>query len=162
MIELVLASRSTGCGDCATVCPTHVFDLGAEGIPMIARQEDCQTCFMCELYCQADALFVGPDRQKAVPVDAEQILKSGLLGQYRRDSGWDEWASDPEYHSQFWRMSQIMNGGREISEARKRQRKKSREWEVLRRVPVSNRIEDGRGRTDTTSSGCSPPPALEN
>jgi len=119
VIELVLDSRCTSCGECVKVCPTHVFDLGADGIPLIARQEDCQTCFMCELYCQADALYVGPDHDRAVPVNAQEILASGLLGQYRRDSGWDEWAAHPEYASQFWRMSQIMNGGRELTLARK-------------------------------------------
>jgi NAD-dependent dihydropyrimidine dehydrogenase PreA subunit len=120
VIELVLASRCNGCGDCVTVCPTQVFDLGADNIALIARQEDCQTCFMCELYCQADALYVGPDHDHAVPVDADALMKSGLLGQYRRESGWDEWANDPQYRSQFWRMSEIMNNGREISAARKR------------------------------------------
>jgi NAD-dependent dihydropyrimidine dehydrogenase PreA subunit len=119
MIELIVESRCTGCGDCVSVCPTHVFDMNGD-VPVIARPEDCQTCFMCELYCQADALYVGPDHDKAVPVDEAAILQSGLLGQYRRDSGWHEWANDPEYRSQFWRMSQIMNGGREISEARKK------------------------------------------
>jgi NAD-dependent dihydropyrimidine dehydrogenase PreA subunit len=119
MIELVLASLCTGCGECVRVCPTHVFDAGADGVPVIARQEDCQTCFMCELYCQADALYVGPDHDRAVPVDADEIVNSGLLGQYRRDSGWDEWAGRPEYESQFWRMAQVMNGGREVTAARK-------------------------------------------
>jgi hypothetical protein len=46
-------------------------------------------------------------------------LNSGLLGQYRRDSGWREWAAYPEYASQFWRMSQVMNGWREVTAARK-------------------------------------------
>ncbi len=122
MIELVVTSRCTGCGDCVSVCPTHVFDLGTDGVPVIARQDDCQTCFMCELYCQADALYVGPDHDKAVPVNEAEIVNSGLLGQYRRDSGWHEWAEDKTYASQFWRMSQIMNGGREISMARKARR----------------------------------------
>jgi NAD-dependent dihydropyrimidine dehydrogenase PreA subunit len=119
VIELVLASLCTGCGECVRVCPTQVFDAGANGVPVIARQEDCQTCFMCELYCQADALYVGPDHDHAKPVAADEILNSGLLGQYRRDSGWHEWAAYPEYASQFWRMSQVMNGGREVTAARK-------------------------------------------
>lgn len=73
---------------------------------------------MCELHCQADAIYVGPDRDGFVPVDPEEVLNSGLLGQYRRDSGWNEWAKHPEYQSQFWRMPDIMNGGREMTEAR--------------------------------------------
>jgi len=119
VIELVLETLCTGCGVCVKACPTNVFDTGAGGAPVIARQEDCQTCFMCELYCQADALYVGPDHDRAAPVDADDIINSGLLGQYRRDSGWHEWAADPEYASQFWRMSQVMNGGREITASRK-------------------------------------------
>jgi len=118
VIELVLASLCTSCGECVSVCPTHVFDAGTDGVPVIARQEDCQTCFMCELFCQADALYVGPDHDRANPVDEQEILNSGLLGQYRRDSGWHEWAAHPEYLSQFWRMSQIMNSGREVTAAR--------------------------------------------
>jgi hypothetical protein len=52
-------------------------------------------------------------------VNEDEILNSGLLGEYRRESGWDEWAERPEFTSQFWRMSQIMNGGREVSASRK-------------------------------------------
>jgi NAD-dependent dihydropyrimidine dehydrogenase PreA subunit len=37
-----------------------VFGMNGD-VPVIARPEDCQTCFMCELYCRADALYVGPD-----------------------------------------------------------------------------------------------------
>jgi len=60
MIELIVESRCTGGGDCVSICPTHVFGMNGD-VPVIARLEDCQTCFMCELYCQADALYVGPD-----------------------------------------------------------------------------------------------------
>ena len=118
MIELILGDRCTGCGDCVAVCPTHVFDPGTKGVPLIARPEECQTCFMCELHCRADAIYVGPDRDRFVKVEPEEVLNAGLLGQYRRDSGWDEWAAHPEYTSQFWRMPDIMNGGREMTEAR--------------------------------------------
>jgi NAD-dependent dihydropyrimidine dehydrogenase PreA subunit len=118
MIELIVADRCTSCGDCVAACPTNVFDLGVDGLPVIARQEDCQTCFLCELYCKADALYVGPDQDRAVPVDAAAIVQSGLLGQYRRDSGWDEWAAQPEYQSQFWRMGQVMMRGVQITAAR--------------------------------------------
>ena len=32
---------------CVNVCPTNVSDK-TDGIPVIARQNDCQTCFLCE------------------------------------------------------------------------------------------------------------------
>ncbi len=107
MIELIVADRCTGCNRCVEVCPTNVFDKSEAGPPRIARQADCQTCFICELYCAADAIYVGPNCETPEPVDEAAIVASGLLGQYRRDSGWDEWSDDPRYQSQTWRMGQI-------------------------------------------------------
>jgi NAD-dependent dihydropyrimidine dehydrogenase PreA subunit len=88
MIELVIASRCIDCDRCVKVCPTDVFDAVPGGHPVIARQSDCQTCFMCELYCPADALYVGPDCERPEPVDEEAILATDWPQQYRRDSGW--------------------------------------------------------------------------
>ncbi|WP_437884000.1 4Fe-4S dicluster domain-containing protein [Pseudomonas sp. LRF_L74] len=107
MIELILSDRCDGCNQCVAACSSDVLAVGADGLPFIARQADCQTCFMCELYCSSDAIYVHPDCENRVPVDAEQIRNSGLLGQYRRDSGWDEWANDPRYANQHWRMEEI-------------------------------------------------------
>jgi Fe-S-cluster-containing hydrogenase component 2 len=70
------------------VCPTNVFDK-TDGIPVIARQSDCQTCFLCELYCPEDALFVSPFADMAQSIDVS--LKQGaLLGSYRRAVGWTD------------------------------------------------------------------------
>ena len=60
MIEIVKRDRCIGCDRCIDVCPTRVFDRGADGIPVIARHDSCQTCFQCEAYCPTDALFVAP------------------------------------------------------------------------------------------------------
>ncbi|WP_436499981.1 4Fe-4S binding protein [Actinokineospora sp. HUAS TT18] len=92
MIELVSASRCIGCDKCVKVCPTNVFDRGADGIPIISRQEDCQTCFQCEANCPVDALFVAPQTHPQ-PVDSaardeEQLVAVGLLGSYREKIGW--------------------------------------------------------------------------
>jgi alkanesulfonate monooxygenase len=70
MIELVLADRCIGCDKCVQVCPSDVFDAVPDAVPVIARQSDCQTCFLCELYCPVDALFVDPDCRAPVTVDA--------------------------------------------------------------------------------------------
>jgi NAD-dependent dihydropyrimidine dehydrogenase PreA subunit len=93
MIEVVSAERCTKCDICIRVCPTNVFDRGEDGIPVIARQSDCQTCFMCEAYCPEEALFVA---HPVTPVEAgspfsdlEYVTEHDLLGSYRRVIGWD-------------------------------------------------------------------------
>jgi NAD-dependent dihydropyrimidine dehydrogenase PreA subunit len=117
MIEVVIGSRCTGCNDCVEACPTNVFDARPGGLPVIARQGDCQTCYMCELYCPADALFVGSDCERAEGVDEEQLVSSGLLGQFRRDHGWGQWANDPRYVNQHWYMGEVFRRAREDAAA---------------------------------------------
>ncbi|PZV37191.1 4Fe-4S binding protein [Mesorhizobium kowhaii] len=119
MIELVIAERCTGCNACVEVCPTNVLELVAGDVPRIARQADCQTCFMCELYCRGDAIYVAPDCESPTVVDRDAILTSGLLGEFRRDHGWDEWATDPRYTNEHWRMESVFLRARDmaISEA---------------------------------------------
>jgi NAD-dependent dihydropyrimidine dehydrogenase PreA subunit len=114
MIALLLADRCTACQRCVQVCPRNVFDASDTGPPTIARAEDCQTCFQCELYCRADALYVEPTVDALVPVDEAQVRASGLLGVFRRDSGWDEWQGDPRYPNQHWRMEEVFARGREL------------------------------------------------
>jgi NAD-dependent dihydropyrimidine dehydrogenase PreA subunit len=87
MIELVSASRCISCNKCVQVCPMNVFEAVKNAPPIIARQEDCQTCFMCELYCPTDALYVAPDAQRTTPVSEQRVLAEGLLGSYRHN-GW--------------------------------------------------------------------------
>jgi NAD-dependent dihydropyrimidine dehydrogenase PreA subunit len=88
MIEVVSLSRCTGCNICVTVCPTNVFDPVPGAAPVIARQADCQTCFMCEAYCPVDALYVGPDAEQVTDVREDWANGEGLLGSYRRVIGW--------------------------------------------------------------------------
>ncbi|MFZ4285030.1 4Fe-4S dicluster domain-containing protein [Variovorax sp. HJSM1_2] len=112
MIELVFSDACTACGDCVTACPSNVFDTGAEGVPVIARQADCQTCFMCELFCQADALFVAPDCTGPTPLDPAAVRQAGLLGQFRRDSGWHEW--EGRRANEHWRMDEVFRMARTL------------------------------------------------
>ncbi len=111
MIELIVEDRCTQCNACVAVCPTNVFDAVPGNFPVIARQSDCQTCYMCELYCPADALFVGSDCEHPETVDEAKIIASGQLGQIRRDSGWGEWADDPKYQNQQWYMGEVFKRG---------------------------------------------------
>ena len=88
MIELISESRCTACDRCVDVCPTNVFDAVKGAIPVIARPDACQTCFMCELYCPVDALYVHPFATTHVNVDEAQLTHSGALGAYGRALGW--------------------------------------------------------------------------
>ena len=88
MIELVSESRCIECNLCVTACPTNVFDKVPGKAPIIARKSDCQTCFMCELYCPVDALYVAPQADELVEVDEQTLIENGLLGSYREDIGW--------------------------------------------------------------------------
>jgi NAD-dependent dihydropyrimidine dehydrogenase PreA subunit len=92
VIEVVDADRCIGCDRCIEVCPTRVFDRGADGVPVIARHDSCQTCFQCEAYCPTDALFVAPHLVAAEADsrfrDVTALAESGLLGGYRRELGW--------------------------------------------------------------------------
>jgi NAD-dependent dihydropyrimidine dehydrogenase PreA subunit len=88
MIELISETRCVACDICVKICPTNVFDPGAGDVPTIARQEDCQTCFMCEAYCPADALYVAPESRTTSAVDEVALGEAGRLGEYRVILGW--------------------------------------------------------------------------
>ncbi|MFT4044131.1 MAG: ferredoxin family protein [Gordonia sp. (in: high G+C Gram-positive bacteria)] len=92
MIEVLSISRCTECDVCVRICPMNVFDAVDGAPPVIARQSDCQTCFQCEAYCPADALFVAPSRTPE-PADSplrdeSHLAEHDLLGLYRERVGW--------------------------------------------------------------------------
>ncbi|GIQ74134.1 MULTISPECIES: ferredoxin family protein [unclassified Bradyrhizobium] len=93
MIEVIDGERCTSCDICVNVCPTNVFDK-TDGIPVIARQGDCQTCFLCELYCPEDALYVSPFADQAQPIDLVALKQTDSMGSYRRAVGWTDETSD--------------------------------------------------------------------
>jgi NAD-dependent dihydropyrimidine dehydrogenase PreA subunit len=101
MIAHIFEDLCDGCNSCVTVCPTHVLDVG-DGAPVIARLDQCQTCYMCELYCTSDAIYVAPDQHEVEAIDPEAIRTSGVLGRIRRDHGWDR--PDEEGHLDRYRL----------------------------------------------------------
>jgi NAD-dependent dihydropyrimidine dehydrogenase PreA subunit len=88
MIAHIFEDLCDGCNSCVVTCPTHVLDPGA-GVPVIARLDQCQTCYMCELHCPSDAIYVAPDQHVIESIDPEAIRASGHLGRIRHDHGWD-------------------------------------------------------------------------
>jgi hypothetical protein len=58
-----------------------------------------------------DALYVAPDCDHPTRADAATLLASGLLGQFRRDSGWDEWHG--QYPNEHWLMDGVFRRARE-------------------------------------------------
>ncbi len=87
MIEVIDSESCTSCDICVNVCPTNVFDK-TDAMPIIARQSDCQTCFLCELYCPEDALFVSPFAHAVQSVDVVALKQKTVMGSYRRAVGW--------------------------------------------------------------------------
>ncbi|MFE3317674.1 4Fe-4S ferredoxin [Nocardia sp. NPDC059195] len=72
--------------DCATTVPgLYVFDRVDGGLPVIARQSDCQTCSMCEACCPTDALYVAPE---VTPLPPDTAVPIEHIGRYREKLGW--------------------------------------------------------------------------
>jgi len=118
MISLLFDDLCTGCGDCVAACPSHVFDPGPAGIPVIARPDQCQTCYMCELYCPADALYVAADQRAPETPDPAVIRASGLLGRLKRDYGWDQNGGETPDLAEYWRLGPLLMEGAEIAARR--------------------------------------------
>jgi NAD-dependent dihydropyrimidine dehydrogenase PreA subunit len=123
MIELIIADRCTSCNACVRICPTNVLEAVPNAPPRIARQDDCQTCFMCELYCREDAIYVAPDCERPTVVEEGTVVASGLLGEFRRHHGWDEWAGDPRYTNEHWQMESVFLRPRDLALAEAEARK---------------------------------------
>jgi NAD-dependent dihydropyrimidine dehydrogenase PreA subunit len=88
MIEVVSEECCIRCDICERVCPAFVFDRAPDGLPVIARQDDCQTCFLCEIYCPTDALYVAEQAYGPTGVTLAEVERRDLFGSYARALGW--------------------------------------------------------------------------
>ncbi|MEC5397338.1 ferredoxin family protein [Uliginosibacterium sp. H1] len=111
MIEFIDAEACTQCDRCVPICPDLVFDAVPGGIPALARREDCQTCYLCELYCPVDAIYVSPRREPETQLDRQHIIDTGLLGSYRRAMGWKPGKPGSMDSDLSYRMHEDFPGG---------------------------------------------------
>jgi hypothetical protein len=49
--------------------------------------------------------------------EGQAIAGSGLLGEFRRLHGWDEWADDPRFTNEHWQMEQVFLRARAMAQA---------------------------------------------
>jgi NAD-dependent dihydropyrimidine dehydrogenase PreA subunit len=88
VIEVVSVERCIRCDICVRVCPSNVFAKAEDGLPVIARLDDCQTCYLCEIYCPTDALFVAERASGPTGITEAEVEARGLFGSYARALGW--------------------------------------------------------------------------
>ncbi|MFT3968559.1 MAG: ferredoxin family protein [Sphingobium sp.] len=122
MIAHIFEELCDGCNSCVTICPTHVLDPGSP-VPVIARLDQCQTCYMCELYCTSDAIYVAPDQHVVENIDPDIIRASGHLGRIRHDHGWDRAPDAGHRHLDDYRqLGPLLREGGETAARRYRER----------------------------------------
>ena len=88
MIEVISAERCTACNICVNACPTNVFETVEGGPPRIARQDDCQTCFMWDLSSPEAAPYVAPIPAPSATAEERDAAAAALMGSYRSAVGW--------------------------------------------------------------------------
>ncbi len=64
-IEIIDYSKCSSCGLCFEVCPMDCFRKVGRRV-YLAYPGDCMSCFLCEIHCPDNALYVSPDRSKPV------------------------------------------------------------------------------------------------
>jgi 2-oxoglutarate ferredoxin oxidoreductase subunit delta len=58
------------CGICAEFCPPHCLEMGSDGIPFLARPEECIDCGWCEIRCPDFAITNNPRRKRPKKAEA--------------------------------------------------------------------------------------------
>ena len=60
-VQAIDYTKCNDCGKCASICPMDVYQKVGT-LCFISCKDDCMTCFLCEIECPTDAIFVGPER----------------------------------------------------------------------------------------------------
>ena len=116
MIAPLIAERCTNCAACVTACPALVFAPG-ETRPVLARIDACQTCYLCELACKEDALYVAPEANSHVAPPVAELIAAGLIGRIRADSGWNS-PADAGQLDDYRMLGPLLGAGVEIATRR--------------------------------------------
>jgi NAD-dependent dihydropyrimidine dehydrogenase PreA subunit len=64
-IDLTLCNR---CGICVDICSMDVLREHEDRTPYIAYLADCMSCFICEMECPVEAIYVSPARERRIPL----------------------------------------------------------------------------------------------
>jgi len=64
-IQKIDRELCNGCQRCVQICPQDVLRFDPkEKRPHIQYLRDCQSCFLCEIECPKEAIYVTPFREK--------------------------------------------------------------------------------------------------
>jgi NAD-dependent dihydropyrimidine dehydrogenase PreA subunit len=58
--------KCSDCGHCYEICPMDIYARIGKAI-YVAFGEECMACFLCELECPKQAIFIDPRRSKRMP-----------------------------------------------------------------------------------------------
>jgi NAD-dependent dihydropyrimidine dehydrogenase PreA subunit len=116
LIAHLIAERCTNCAACVAACPALVFDPGAEH-PVIAQPDACETCYLCELACGEDALYVAPETDSHTAPPVAELIAAGLIGRIRADSGWND-PADGGQLDDYRLLGPLLGAGVEIATRR--------------------------------------------
>lgn len=62
-IESINSNRCNGCGICEKTCSMDVIRIDKETRKAVIKyREDCMACFLCEMDCPAEAIYVTIDK----------------------------------------------------------------------------------------------------
>ncbi len=64
-IKSIDYERCNHCAICYNICPMDVFgkeDREAKGYIFVKYPNDCMSCYLCEMDCPEDAIYVSPER----------------------------------------------------------------------------------------------------
>lgn len=64
-IETIDYEKCNDCGICYETCPMDVFRKAGPKV-YIRYPADCMACYLCELDCPTDAIYVSPERAQRI------------------------------------------------------------------------------------------------
>jgi len=75
MISSIDEAKCSGCGLCVEKCPLDTLRLNDLKMAYIAYPEDCMTCYICEVICPQNAIYVHPFKE---PLPLSLVLRKDV------------------------------------------------------------------------------------